>query len=216
MYFEKSHSFVNRHGWTFAHTGEQLAPLAQALHSQYTVSEAEARERAASLLRNASVHHEDKRVVSAKNDIVKFGKLREQCAVWAHEFARTPEREFKLGINDVAFFGIFPETWKTTTPDGASKRTDWKFTYKAKDLIEPFLAKCEALKAARAGILKSLQRKVLGDPEEEAEYEREMAENQLLAKEFVKNPDDDVILALGDIVYLELSPLLDLSGATTE
>ena len=209
MYFEKNHSFVNRHGWTFIHTGEQLEPLALALHSQYTISEAEARDRAANLLRDSSIHHEDRRVILAKNDIVKFGKMREQCGVWAHEFARTPTREFKLGIGDVAFFGIFPIK---NTPDGASKRTDWKFTYKSNELFGPFRAKCIALKAERAGIFKSIKQKVLGDPEEEADFRREIAENILLAEEMEKNPDDDIVLALGDVVYLGLAPLLNLSG----
>lgn len=215
MYFEKNHSFVNRHAWTFSHTGEELRPLAQQLHDLHKRREQEARDRAAELLRDARIHHEDKRVIQAKNDIVTHGKLREKCAVWTYEFGRTPDRPFILGIGDVYFFGLFPIV-ETSVPPGASKRDEWKYTYKAQELFGPFRAKCEALKAERSGILKSLARKVLGDPEEEAEYHQEMAENTLLAEEFEKNPDKEVILALGDVVYLSLAPLLDLSGETSK
>jgi hypothetical protein len=216
MYFEKSHSFVNRHGWTFTHTGEQLQPLAQQLHDLHKRREQEARDCAAELLRDARIHHEDKRVIQAKNDIVKHGKLREKCAVWVYEFGRTPTREFSLGIGDVYFFGLFPVVETPVPPHGASKRDDWKYTYKASELFRPFRAKCEALRAERKGVLKALKRTVAPDTEEEQEFHQEVTENTLLAEEFEKNPDKDVILALGDIVYLGLAPLLDLSGEQTE
>jgi hypothetical protein len=208
MYFEKNRSYVNRHGWTFTHEGRELQVHAEALCASYASKEMAARNTAADLLRQPDVHHQDKRVVAAKDDFVKFGQLKEQCAVWAHEFARTPARAFSLGIDDVLFFGLFHKVVfdlcivVPTYGYSAAKRGDWKFTYKGSELFGAFRAKCQQLEAERSAL----------DPDDDAEeweeIQRELVENTLLAKEFEINPDKETVLALGDVVYLNLAPLL--------
>ena len=198
VYFEKSRSFVNRHGWTFPHEGKELAGLANSLHQRFRECELEARNRAADLLRDSQIHHEDKRVIAAKDDIVKYGKLREQCAVWTHEFERDPHREFSLGINDVSFFGIF-QSHDDPPYDAATQRTGWKFSYKGSDLTSALREKVTELEAEKRAMEKD---------ENSVEITEEIVENALLAEEFEKNPDKEVTLALGDVVYLNLAPLL--------
>lgn len=198
VYFEKSRSFVNRHGWTFIHEGKELAGLANSLHRRFRECELEARNRAADLLRDPQIHHEDKRVIAAKDDIIKYGKLREQCAVWTYEFERNPDREFSLGINDVSFFGIF-HPYDDTPYEAATQRTGWKFSYKGSDLTPALMQKVADLEN---------EKRAMKVDEDKSEIEEEQAENSLLAEEFEKNPDKNVQLALGDVVYLDLAPLL--------
>jgi len=198
VYFEKSRYFVNRHGFTFPHEGKELAGLADYLYIEFRDKELAARLIASDLLRDAQVHHEDRRVIAAKDDIVKYGKLREQCAVWAHEFERKPEREFSLGIADVWFFRIFGVEGDAAPYESTTNRNGWKFAYYGDALIEPLLAKCLEVKASMADM----------KDEEKHEAEEEMQEVLLLAEEFKKNPDKEVNLALGDVVYFNLAPLL--------
>lgn len=213
MYFEKSRSHITRHGWTFVHSGEELAPLALQLHDLHKDLEMHARDRAASLLKDPTIHHEDRKVVQAKDDIVTHGKLREQCAVWHYEFERTPSREFSLGANDISFFGIV--SVKEACYAGAAKRTEWKFTYKGSDLLQPLAQKLQAMKDEHSGIVQLAKRTVknaFGETEAEDEYRQEIAENTILMEEFRSNPDKEVQLALGDVVYLNLAPLLKLES----
>lgn len=137
MYFEKSRSFVNRHGWTFGHTGAALEDRALALYEDHKRLETKARSLIASLLQDPRIHHEDQRVIDARNSIVKHGKLREQCAVWTHEFGRTPEREFSLGIEDVSFFRIFGVGSEPEPHEASTQRNNWKFAYCCRELVEP-------------------------------------------------------------------------------
>lgn len=202
MYFEKHHSFVNRHHWTFPISGANLLHAALELHGQFAEAETKARETAAKLLRDARVHHEDKRVIAAKNDIVKYGQLREKCAVWAYEFERTPDREFLLGVNDISFFN------SNECPLGASNRNEWKFAYKAKDLVAAFRQKAQALKKELNGL------KFRKETPEEVEARQEVLENNLLANAFEANPEKDINLSLGDVVYLGLAPLLNLDATS--
>jgi hypothetical protein len=191
MFFEKSHSFVNRHGWTFTHTGEELCPLAANRFREFKEAELKARNIAAKLLQDPTVHHEDKKVLAAKDDIQKFGALAEKCAVWTHEFERTPEREFTLGVNDVLFFNGEQGAGAT------SKRDSWQFSYNGRELAVITMDKMKELKTL--------------DPEtkeEQAEIAEELAELFILNAEFNKNPKKEVNLGLGDVVYFDLAPLL--------
>jgi len=201
MYFEKHHSFVNRHGWTYNHTGEQLRPLAETLHERYARLELEARNLVGDLLKNPTVHHDDRRVREGRDQIKKYGQLREQCAVWAHEFGRDPSREFPLGISDVSFFCVFGGAWLECLV-GATKRNDWKFAYPGEELINPLRTKCEALRLTLNNVKE--------DSDEWAEAQQELLECSLLIEEFSKNPYKEVLLGLGDVVYLSLAPLLNL------
>lgn len=195
MYFEKSRSFVSRHGWTFAHTGAALEDRALALYEDHKRLETKERSLIASLLQDPRIHHEDERVIDARNSILKHGKLREQCAVWAHEFGRTPEREFTLGIEDVSFFRIFGVGGEAEPHEASNSRHNWKFTYRCRELVEPLLEK-------------HLEVKAYLKVEEKREAEGEMQEILILAEEFKKNQDRNIHLALGDVVYFNLAPLL--------
>ena len=197
VYFEKNRSYVNRHSLTFTHTGEELLAKTQLLHRQFREKELAARNLTADLLKDPQIHHEDKRVVAAKDDILEYGKNREQCAVWAHEFERTPEREFSLGIKDVAFFGLFPMNGPVPY-DAAAKRGEWKFTYKGSDLSVPLLAKISSLVDERSE----------AEKDDRAVIDEEIVENSLLMEEFKRNPEKEVLFSLGDVVYLNLAPLL--------
>jgi hypothetical protein len=103
-----------------------------------------------------------------------------------------------LGINDVAFFGISPVS-DPAPYDATTNRTGWKFAYKGGELVAPFRVKIVELEEERLA---------LKEGESEYEIQQEIIENSLLAEEFEKNPDKDVQLALGDVVYLNLAPLL--------
>lgn len=192
MFFEKHHSFVNRHGWTFTHTGEELCPLAATRFQDFKEAEIKARNTAAKLLQDPTVHHEDKRVLAAKDEIQSNGALAEKCAVWAHEFERTPDREFTLGVNDVLFFN-----GEQAIRTASSKRDSWQFTYTGKELAVITMTKMKELKETETE-----------SQEEEEELAEELAELFILNAEFNKNPKKEVQLGIGDVVYFGLASLL--------
>lgn len=96
----------NRTSWTFRYMGQQLEQPARKLLEFHTNAEIQAREIAASLLRDSSVSHNDTKIVDAKKAIERHGSLREQLEVWVHEFHRNPTLNFELGLGDVTFFEL--------------------------------------------------------------------------------------------------------------
>lgn len=60
----------------------------------------------ADFMKDMSVSNNDSRVTDAKDQITNFGTLKEQCAVFKHEFARNPDKSYELGLGDVTFFGL--------------------------------------------------------------------------------------------------------------
>lgn len=106
MYFD--HSNTNREVWKYTHKGAELAVEAQRLHDEAFEKEMAARQEMARLLEDPTVGHESDDVRKAKSQIEKWGKQREQCAVFTYEFAKNSEREFQLALGDVVFFGLAP------------------------------------------------------------------------------------------------------------
>jgi len=194
MYFEKHRSFVNRHGWIFTYTGRELHHLATDRFHDFKETEIRARITAATLLQTATIHHEDKRVLAAKDDIQNYGALAEKCAVWAHEFERTPERKFALSINDVLFFN-----GKRIIRNTTIKRDSWQFSYTGEELAIIIMNKIDELN-------KLLPAETEKEREEIAE---EIIELSTINDEFNKNPKIEVNLGIGDVVYFRLAPLLN-------
>lgn len=97
---------AGRTSWTYKYKGSELLPYAQKLHLKYRVCEEEARHRMSDFMKDMNVSQNDRRVAETKNEIQSFGTLKEQCAVFKHEFARNPDQEYELGLGDVTFFGI--------------------------------------------------------------------------------------------------------------
>ena len=193
MYFEKHHSFVNRHGWIFTYTGGELNHLATDRFHDSKEAEIRARNAAATLLQNATIHHEDKRVLAAKDDIQNYGALAEKCAVWAHEFERTPERKFALSINDVLFFN-----GKRTIRNTTIKRDSWQFSYTGEELAIITMNKINELRLL-----------TFETEKEREEIIEEIIELSTINGEFNKNPKIEVNLGIGDVVYFGLAPLLN-------
>ena len=95
-----------RTSWTYEYTGHELLPYAVKLFNEFLQKEMEARDKMASYMKDVNVSHNDQRVDQAKREIQSFGTLKEQCLVFKHEFQRTPEKKYLLGLGDVTFFGL--------------------------------------------------------------------------------------------------------------
>ncbi|MGL6075876.1 MAG: hypothetical protein ACRC8S_17100 [Fimbriiglobus sp.] len=95
-----------REEFRFHYKGCELLPYAEQAYLRYLKAEVEARERAAALLGNMAVRQNAPELEQCREDIEKYGKIREQCAVWVHQFRREPDREFPLQLGDVTFFGL--------------------------------------------------------------------------------------------------------------
>lgn len=210
MYFEKHRTFVKREGFVFEFSGAELKITTENLFHEFRAKEMDARNKASDLLKNPKIHHEDKEVIKAKDDIVKYGQLKEKCGVWAYEFDRSPVRKYSLGTNDIAFFRLVEIPYEYHS--GNSQRDTWKFTYKGLDLRKPFENVIKKLQEERKGFLKTVKRSVTNqfDDSDEREFQRELCENTILLNQFESNQDKEFHLALGDIVYLDLAPLLAL------
>lgn len=96
----------NRHSWTYSYTGTELLPHARRLFTEYFYKEQYARNTMAAFMKDMDVSQNDTRVQEAKRDITTFGTLKEQCAVFQHEFARNENKIYELGLGDVTFFGL--------------------------------------------------------------------------------------------------------------
>ncbi len=100
---------TNRSDWKFIYTGAQLLEAARRKHQEFGHKEKKAREDMARLMVDMSVSQSDPRIAECKAEIETSGSEREKCAVWAHEFARRPEREYFLQLGDVTYFGLAAE-----------------------------------------------------------------------------------------------------------
>ncbi|BCM92192.1 hypothetical protein IAD21_04071 [Abditibacteriota bacterium] len=100
---------TNRDDWEFTYTGAQLLEAARRKYTSFVTQEREARSKMAGLMIDMAVAQSDPRISECKKDIEKFGSERERCTVWIHEFARTPEQNYRLQIGDVAYFDLAPE-----------------------------------------------------------------------------------------------------------
>lgn len=58
------------------------------------------------MIQDPQTFHDDAKLQQVKRDIDRHGGLREQFQVYCHEFARTADQEFKLGLADIVFFGL--------------------------------------------------------------------------------------------------------------
>ena len=200
MYFEKNQSYVSRHKWAYEHSGEELLPRALGLHSLYRDMEMKARATVSSLLMQIDVHHESREVMAGRNAIVQNGQFREQCAVWAHEFSRTPGRMFKLTLADVLFFRVFKLDIKNPSVGGGSNRADWKYAYCGKKLINA--VKC------KTNVLQEEIDKTDQVDKVRNELTRDLVEAILTAEELEQNLDKEYHLSLGDVVYFSMATLL--------
>lgn len=104
MYYENS--LVNRETWKYTYTGIQIAEKAEELRDKFRAAEMEARNKLSKLLSDPSVRQDSQEVQQLRNDISFNGKNYEALCVYAHEFKRTPNREFHLALGDVVFFGL--------------------------------------------------------------------------------------------------------------
>ncbi len=99
-----------RNEWQYEYTGQELLGKAKMLAERHDALEKAARNKTADLLRDCSVSQSDPRFGELKREISTHGSIREQCQVFAHEFARTPARVFQLGLGDVTFFELVEPT----------------------------------------------------------------------------------------------------------
>jgi len=95
-----------REEFRYHYKGSELLPYAERAYFRYLKAEVEARERAATLLTDMAVRQNAPELDQCRQDIERYGKIREQCAVWVYQFRREPERDFPLQLGDVTFFGI--------------------------------------------------------------------------------------------------------------
>lgn len=99
-------AITKREEFRYNYKGSELLPFAERAYFRYLRAEIEAREKAAGLLTDMAVKQNDPELDRCRKDIESNGKIREQCAVWVHQFRREPDREFPLQLGDVTFFGI--------------------------------------------------------------------------------------------------------------
>ncbi len=100
-------SVGNRRGeWGFNYKGKDLLPFARRKLAQHQAEETQLRRRMAVMIQDPATFHDDGNLQQVKRDIDRHGGLREQFQVYCHEFERTPNIEFRLGLADVVFFGL--------------------------------------------------------------------------------------------------------------
>ena len=100
---------ISRDSWKYTYKGSELLPHAERKFKEYLGKEVAARKRMSELMLDMKVPQSSKEVSDCKSEIETSGNQREQCAVYVHEFRRTPDRDFLLSLGDVTFFGIVPE-----------------------------------------------------------------------------------------------------------
>jgi len=100
------HRNVNRQTWKFTYKGQDLIEAAQKKLVFFRQKEMEARAEASRLMQDATVSHDSDEVQKCRTQVATNGDNAEQCAVFVHEFQRTPEREFHLSLGDVVFFDL--------------------------------------------------------------------------------------------------------------
>ena len=104
MYLE--HKDSNRSGWRYTYKGSDLLAAAKRILEEYNVRENTSREHMAKLMRDPKVSPSAQEVTECKREIERVAMTAEECVVFVHEFARTPDREFHLSQGDVVFFGL--------------------------------------------------------------------------------------------------------------
>ena len=97
---------TNREGWKYNYFAKDLLPYAKAKYTQYLTLELAGRNKMAELMQDMNKSQSDPEVDRTKREIENNGKLREQCAVFVHEFSRIEDREYHLSLGDVTFFEI--------------------------------------------------------------------------------------------------------------
>lgn len=97
---------ANRLHWDYKYTGMQLLPFANKLYTKYRDAEELARNKMAEFMKDMTVSNSDRKVEEVKREIVLYGTLKEQCEVFQHEFARSLDKEYNLGLGDVTFFEL--------------------------------------------------------------------------------------------------------------
>jgi hypothetical protein len=99
---------AERDKWKFTYKGSDLAKNAIQLRNHYQAEEVRARNEMARLTSDKSISIDSKEAIAARENVQRSASLAEQFSVYAHEFTRTPDREFILGMADVTFFELIP------------------------------------------------------------------------------------------------------------
>lgn len=100
---------ASREGWKYTYKGKDLQGAARRRHLYYLTEEFTGRQKLAEYVRDIKVSQNDQILEDLKRRVTENGKLREQCAVFLHEFTRSPDKEFMLSLGDVVFFELFSE-----------------------------------------------------------------------------------------------------------
>ncbi|MFO0661736.1 MAG: hypothetical protein U0165_18165 [Polyangiaceae bacterium] len=95
-----------RQEWGFNYKGKELLPYAERKLNHHQAEERQLRATMAVMIQDPATFHDDQKLQQVKRDIDRHSALREQFQVYCHEFARTPNLEFRLGLSDVIFFGL--------------------------------------------------------------------------------------------------------------
>lgn len=95
-----------RQEWAFTYKAKDLLPYAHKKLYEFQTEETAARRKMSEMIQDPATFHNDAGLQNLKRDIDRAAGLREQFQVYCHEFERTPNLEFKLGLADVVFFGL--------------------------------------------------------------------------------------------------------------
>lgn len=99
-------SSVSREQWLYTYSGRELLPHAEDQYKAYLRQEMAARKKMSAMIADVKVNQRDPELDQTKREIESKSKIREQCAVYIHQFKREPDRAFELSLGDVTFFGI--------------------------------------------------------------------------------------------------------------
>jgi hypothetical protein len=97
---------TRRDEWGYEYTGEELLPFAEKQYAEYLRLEMKARKKMSAMIADVKVNQRDPEIEQTKREIESKSKIREQCAVFVHQFSREKQRKFTLSLGDVTFFGI--------------------------------------------------------------------------------------------------------------
>lgn len=105
-----------RREWKFTYKGSELLAAAKIKQREFEVKLQDAQARLRAAVATSGRLHKDTDVRRIEEEVESVGPKAEECAVFVHEFERSPDREFNLSVSDVTFFDLHQHVLKPEQP----------------------------------------------------------------------------------------------------
>jgi len=97
---------TTRDQWKFTYKGSELLEAAKKKVAFFAAREDRYRTELAAAMNDRKQNLNSSKNDKLKNNASSAATQKEACEVFAHEFKRTPDREFHLNLGDVVYFGL--------------------------------------------------------------------------------------------------------------